>query len=77
MQPHHPLFFTSMTDKGGKPLNIPTTLTYCTRIVPSPKLKLNFDFGVAQIAGQIYGKGTTGINVMARHTWGTQVTYGF
>jgi hypothetical protein len=76
-QPHHPLYFTSLTDKGGLPLNIPTTLTYCTRIVPSPKHKLNVDFGVAQIAGYVYGSGSTGVNLMARHTWGTQVTYGF
>lgn len=77
MQPHHPLGFTSLTDIGGLPLNIPTTLTYCTRIVPSPKQKLNIDFGVAQIAGQIYGSGLTGVNLKARHAWGVQISYGF
>jgi hypothetical protein len=77
MQPHHPLGFTSLTDIGGLPLNIPTTLSYCTRIVPSPKQRVNFDFGIAQVAGQIYGSGATGVNLEARHTWGIQTTYGF
>jgi hypothetical protein len=77
MQPHHPLGFTSLTDVGKLPLNIPTTLTYCTRIVPSPKHKLNIDFGVAQVAGMIYGSGSTGINLKARHQFGAQMTYGF
>jgi hypothetical protein len=76
-QPHHPLGFTSLTDTGKLPLNIPTTLTYCTRIVPSPKHKLNIDFGVAQVAGMIYGSGSTGINLKARHQFGAQMTYGF
>jgi hypothetical protein len=77
MQPHHPLGFTSLTDIGKLPLNIPTTLTYCARILPSPKHKLNIDFGVAQVAGVIYGSGPTGINLKARHQFGAQVTYGF
>ena len=76
-QPHHPLGYTSFTDTGKLPLNIPTTLTYCTRIVPSPKQKLNFDFGVAQVAGEVYGSGSTGINLKARHQFAAQVSYGF
>ncbi len=64
-QPHHPLGFPT--------LNIPTTLTYCARIVPSPKVKLNIDFGVAQIAGQVEPT----VNLQARHQFGTQITYGF
>jgi hypothetical protein len=78
MQPHHPYGYTSFTDIGGLPLSIPTTLTYCTRIVPSPKYKLNIDFGVAQVAGRIYndGKGTI-VDLQARHTWGSQVTWAF
>lgn len=67
-QPHHPLGFAA--------LNIPTTLTYCARVVPSPKHKLNFDFGVAQIAGHVMG-GPTGLNLKARHQVGAQVSYGF
>ena len=77
MQPHHPLGYTSVADIGGMVLNIPTTLTYCARVVPSNKRPLNVDFGIGQIAGQINGKGPTGVNVEARHTWGTQLTYGF
>ena len=64
-QPHHP--------EGFPTLNIPTTLTYCVRIVPSPKYKLNVDFGVAQIAGQVEPT----VNLQARHQFGTQITYAF
>ncbi len=64
-QPHHPMDFPT--------LNIPTTLTYCVRIVPTPKYKLNIDFGIAQIAGQVEPT----VNLQARHQFGAQVTYGF
>ena len=53
--------------------NIPTTLTYCMRVVPMPKEKLNFDFGIAQVAGQI----SPGVNLQARAQVGVQVSYGF
>ncbi len=72
-QPHHPYGFTSADDFGGAQLNIPTTLTYCMRFVPSPKHKLNFDFGIAQVAGQI----NPAVNLKARHTFGFQMSYGF
>jgi hypothetical protein len=72
-QPHHPLGFTSSSDLGGVQLNIPTTLTYCARVVPSPKHKLNFDVGIAQVAGMI----APGVNLKARHQFGAQVSYGF
>ena len=74
-QPHHPYGFDGQN--GTTPLNIPTTLTYAARFVPNTKYKLNFDFGVAQIAGQVYGSGSTGINLQARHQIGVQVSYGF
>jgi hypothetical protein len=64
-QPHHPMDFPT--------LNIPTTLTYCVRIVPTPKHQFNIDFGIAQIAGQVEPT----INLQARHQFGAQVTYGF
>jgi len=64
-QPHHPDQFPT--------LNIPTTLTYCVRFVPSPKHKFNVDFGVAQIAGNVM----PGVNLKARAQVGTQVSYGF
>jgi hypothetical protein len=54
-QPHHPLGFPT--------LNIPTTLTYCARIVPSTRYKFNIDFGVAQIGGQVEPT----VNLQARH----------
>ena len=69
MQPHHPLGFPA--------LNIPTTLTYCTRIVPPGKLsKMNVDFGVAQIAGHVMG-GPAGVDLKARAAWGSQLTWKF
>jgi hypothetical protein len=74
-QPHHPYGFDGQN--GTTPLNIPTTLTYAARFVPSTKYKLNFDLGVAQIAGQVYGSGPTGVNLQARHQVGVQVSYGF
>ena len=64
-QPHHPLNFSG--------LNIPTTLTYCMRFVPTPKHKLNFDFGVAQLAGKV----APGVDLKARHQVGFQMSYGF
>jgi hypothetical protein len=64
-QPHHP--------EGFPTLNIPTTLTYCARIVPNPKYKLNIDFGIAQVAGQVEPT----VNLQARHQFGAQITYGF
>lgn len=67
-QPHHPgMNGTAMA------LNIPTTLTYAARFIPTAKYKLNFDVGVAQIAGQI----APGTDLKARHQVGVQVSYGF
>ena len=74
-QPHHPYGFDGTN--GTPPLNIPTTLTYCVRVVPSTKHKLNFDFGIAQVAGRIYSNGTTLIDLKARHQAGVQISYGF
>jgi hypothetical protein len=64
-QPLHPINFPG--------LNIPTTLTYCARIVPSSRRRLNLDAGVAQIAGVV----GPGVNLKARHQFGVQVSYGF
>lgn len=64
-QPHHP--------DGFPTLNIPTTLTYCVRVIPTGRHKLNFDAGVAQIAGQVLPT----VNLKARHQFGLQVSYGF
>lgn len=64
-QPHHPLNFPT--------LNIPTTLTYCVRFLPTNRYKLNFDVGVAQVAGEVM----PGVDLQARHQVGAQVSYGF
>lgn len=64
-QPHHPLNFPG--------LSIPTTLTYCMRVTPSSKHKLNLDFGIAQLAGRV----APGVDLKARRQIGTQITYGF
>jgi len=74
-QPHHPYYFDGSTSAPA--LNIPTTLTYAVRFIPSPKHKLNFDFGIAQIAGRAYSSGTTIIDLQARHQAAVQVSYGF
>jgi len=52
---------------------IPTTLTYCARLSPTPESKLNIDFGVAQIAGKI----APGVDLQARARVGLQISYGF
>jgi hypothetical protein len=64
-QPHHPLEFAT--------LNIPTTLTYCVRVIPPAKYKVNFDVGVAQVAGRVM----PGVDLQARHQVGAQVSYAF
>ena len=52
---------------------IPTTFTYAVRLSPAPEHKLNVDFGVAQVAGQI----APGVNLQARYRLGMQVGYQF
>lgn len=74
-QPHHPYYFDGST--GAPPLNIPTTLTYAVRVVPTPKQKLNLDFGIARIAGRVFSSGTTVVDLKARHQAALQVSYGF
>lgn len=64
-QPKHP--------EGLPTADIPTTLTYAVRLSPAPESKLNVDFGVAQIAGEII----PGVNLQSRHQFGMQVSYGF
>ncbi len=77
-QPHHPLGYTSANDAGGVKLNIPTTLTYAARFVPSPNIPLNLDLGVAQIGGRASGTDADpGVNLKARHQIGVQMSYNF
>jgi len=70
-QPHHPYNFDGKN--GTTPLNIPTTITYAVRVTPISKYKLNFDLGVAQIAGRV----NPAVDLKARHQVGVQMTYGF
>jgi hypothetical protein len=53
--------------------NLPTTLTYFARTVPSERLPLNVDFGVAQVANQIM----PGVNLHARSRFAMGVSYRF
>ena len=52
---------------------IPTTITYAVRLTPIAESKLNVDFGVAQIAGNI----APGVDLQARSRIGSQISYGF
>jgi hypothetical protein len=70
-QPHHPYGFDGVV---GPALNIPTTLTYAARFVPTPKYKLTFDLGVAQIAGNV---NPLLPSLQARHQIGVQMSYAF
>jgi hypothetical protein len=69
-QPHHALGFTP---SDPLTLSFPTTLVYCARVIPSPKHKLNLDFGIVQVAGQV----APGVDLKARHQAGVQISYGF
>lgn len=52
---------------------LPTTLTYFVRILPSEKVPLALDFGVAQAAGKI----APGVDLEARHQFAMGVSYRF
>jgi hypothetical protein len=53
-------------------LDIPTSIDYAVRIVPSPKHKLNLDFGVLQAAGKI----APGVDLQARARFAFGISYG-
>ena len=53
--------------------DIPTSIDYCVRVVPSPKHKLNVDFGILQAAGRIGG----GVDLKARARAAFGISYGF
>jgi hypothetical protein len=52
--------------------DIPTSVDYAIRIVPSPKHKLNLDFGVLQAAGRI----APGVDLQARARFAFGISYG-
>jgi hypothetical protein len=58
---------------GMPTLDIPTSLVYALRVTPSPKHKLNVDFGILQAAGRI----APGVNLQARARFGFGISYGF
>jgi hypothetical protein len=49
---------------------IPTTFTYCMRVVPRAERKIDIDFGVAQIAGKI----APGVDLQSRARIGMQLS---
>jgi hypothetical protein len=69
-------------DSGAKAgiFSIPTSEVYAVRVVPSPKCKLNVDFGVLQAAGHIGASPTlpsVPVNLDARARVAFAVSYGF
>jgi hypothetical protein len=64
---------TSKSGVSSGVFDIPPTVDYAVRVVPSPKHKLNLDFGILQAAGKI----TPGVNLQARTTEAIGVSYGF
>jgi hypothetical protein len=52
--------------------DIPTSVDYAIRIVPSPKHKLNLDFGVLQAAGKI----APGVDLQVRARFAFGISYG-
>jgi hypothetical protein len=71
-QPQH-IKFTSSTGVTSSALDIPTSLVYAVRVVPSPKHKLNLDAGILQAAGRI----GPGVDLKARARFAFGVSYGF
>jgi hypothetical protein len=57
----------------GLNLDIPTSIDYAVRFVPSPKHKLNVDFGILQAAGRI----APGVDLKARARAAFGISYGF
>ncbi len=53
--------------------DVPTTITYAARLVPSEKSKFNVDFGLLQAAGKIL----PGVDLKVRHQFALGVSYGF
>jgi hypothetical protein len=64
-QPRHPDQLPDAT--------IRTAFVYALRVIPSPKLKLNVDFGILEGPGQI----ATGVNLKAKDCPGGAISYSF
>jgi hypothetical protein len=60
--------------------DVPTSEVYAVRVVPSPKTKLNIDFGVLQAAGNIGASPTlpsVNVDLKARARVAFAISYGF
>jgi hypothetical protein len=64
---------TGASGASSGAFDIPTSVDYAVRIVPSPKHKLNIDFGVLQAAGRI----APGVDLKARARAAFGISYGF
>jgi hypothetical protein len=64
---------TSSSGVSAGAFDIPTSLVYAVRLVPSPKHKLNADFGILQAAGRI----APGVDLKARARVAFGISYGF
>ncbi|MDR3793587.1 MAG: DUF3034 family protein [Terracidiphilus sp.] len=65
--------YTSTAGVASPVLDIPTSIDYAVRYVPSPKHKLNIDFGILQAAGRI----APGVDLKARARAAFGISYGF
>jgi hypothetical protein len=63
---------TSAAGVASGVFDIPTSIDYAVRVVPSPKHKLNVDFGILQAAGNIGG---ADLKARVRAAFG--ISYGF
>ena len=66
------ILITAANGSTSANFDIPTSVDYAVRIVPSPKHKLNLDFGVLQAAGRI----VPGVDLQARARFAFGISYG-
>jgi Protein of unknown function (DUF3034) len=79
-QPQHILVTLAGSNTKAGIFDIPTSEVYAVRVVPSPKTKLNFDFGVLQAAVNIGASPTlpsVDVNLKARARVAFALSYGF
>jgi hypothetical protein len=72
--------FTSGSGSTASALDIPTSIVYAVRVVPSPKHKLNIDAGILQAAGVIAtnpGPPVAYTNLKARARFAFGISYAF
>jgi hypothetical protein len=72
--------FTSSSGATSSALDIPTSIVYAIRVVPSPKHKLNLDAGILQAAGVVAtnpGPPVSYVNLKARARFAFGISYGF